>query len=165
MSILEKYKNFDIVIMGMFRWDGPYSSISIALAKEFAKTNRVFYINHPYSYKDDFSILSQAGKEERRKKLKAGQICYEKDPKQSELFTSVFLPLTIPINFLPKGFIYNRLYKFNNRRVEKAIGQVLKEQQIKQYIYINCFDPYFAPTLPPRLGAALNIYQCVDDIT
>ena len=165
MSILEKYKNFDVVIMGMFRWDGPYSSISIALAKEFAKTNRVFYINHPYSYKDDRTILSQAGKEERRKKLKAGQICYEKDPKQSELFTSVFLPLTIPINFLPKGFIYNCLYNYNNRKVEKAIGQVIKDQQIKQYIYINCFDPYFAPILPPRLGAALNIYQCVDDIT
>ncbi len=45
--------NYDIIYLSLFRWDGPYSSISEAMAKVLAKNNRVFYINHPYSYRSE----------------------------------------------------------------------------------------------------------------
>ncbi|MEM1322243.1 MAG: glycosyltransferase [Bacteroidota bacterium] len=165
MSTTAKYSNYDVVIMGMFRWDGPYSSISIALAKEFAKTNRVFYLNHPYSLKDYFSLLKGEEKRARRNALRRGQLHYEKDPQLPDNFHSVFLPITLPINFLSKGGLYNRLNAFNNHKIQKAIQQLVKEKNIKQFLYVNCFDPYFAPVLKAPLQPALNIYQCVDDIT
>lgn len=149
----------------MFRWDGPYSSISIALAKEFAKNNRVFYINHPYTYKDYYQILKDEGKEERLAQLKAGKVVYEQDEKLSDRFISVYLPPTIPINFLPKGILYNTFFKINNSKVHKALNQVIKDHRVEDYIYINCFDPYYAPTLKTKKTPLLNIYQSVDDIT
>ncbi|MEM9823412.1 MAG: hypothetical protein AAF985_20180, partial [Bacteroidota bacterium] len=153
----------DIILFSLFRWDSPYSSISIAMAKEFAKSHRIFYLNHPYSVKDYFKELSEHPA--RRRDLKSGRVRIEKDPQQPELFFSVIPPLTLPVNFLPKGSIYNQVAKYNHRQIHKAVAQIIEQHNIKQYVYINCFDPFFAPTLPQTLGPALNIYQSVDDIS
>ncbi|MFK7806175.1 MAG: glycosyltransferase [Saprospiraceae bacterium] len=161
---MSDYKKYDIIIMAVFRWNGPYSSTSIALAKTFSKNNRVFYINHPYSYKDYFQSKDEINKE-LKSELKNGKIIYQKDKNLSDNFTSVIPPLTIPVNFLPKGFLYNSFSKINTRKIETTIRQTIKDHNIKEYIYINCFDPFFVPTLPADLKPALNIYQCVDDIS
>ncbi|HRE53106.1 MAG TPA: hypothetical protein PK339_16935, partial [Flavitalea sp.] len=42
----------DIICFSLSRWDAPISSPALSLAKEFAKHNRVFYIDHPFSWKD-----------------------------------------------------------------------------------------------------------------
>lgn len=151
--------------MAIFRWDGPYSSTSISLAKAFSKTNRVFYINHPYTYRDYYSLLKSEEHTKRRASLKQGKPIYEKDEQLSDNFTAVTPPLTLPINFFPKGSIYNTFAKCNNKKVVDTIRQTIADHDIQQYIFINCFDPFFVPTLPKELQPALNIYQCVDDIS
>ncbi len=152
-------------MMAIFRWDGPYSSTSISLAKEFSKNNRIFYINHPYSWKDYRNLPNDSRLDERKANLKKGKVSYENDPKLSDNFVSVTAPLTVPINFLPKGMMYRHLAKRNNKVVEETIRQVIKDYQIKDYVFVNCFDPFYVPVLPPDLQPALNIYQCVDDIS
>ena len=44
--------NYDLIIIGLSRWDNTLYSSTLGIAKEFAKTNRVFYIDRPFSYKD-----------------------------------------------------------------------------------------------------------------
>ncbi len=151
--------------MAIFRWDGPYSSTSISLAKTFSKTNRVFYINHPYTYRDYYGLLKGSENKQLRESLKKGNPIYEKDEQLSDNFTAITPPLTLPINFFPKGSIYNAFAKFNNKKVEDTIRQTIVDHNIQQYIFINCFNPFFVPTLPKELQPALNIYQCVDDIS
>jgi hypothetical protein len=152
-------------MMAIFRWNGPYSSTSISLAKTFSNTNRVFYINHPYTYRDYYGLLKAAEHQQTREALRSGQIIYEKDELLSNNFTSVTPPLTWPINFLPKGSLYNTFAKINNNKVLSTIRQTIADHNIQQYIFINCFDPFFVPALPESLRPALNIYLCVDDIS
>ncbi|MFT4666027.1 MAG: teichuronic acid biosynthesis glycosyltransferase TuaH [Polaribacter sp.] len=162
---MNDYKKYDIIIMAIFRWDGPYSSTSISLAKAFSKTNRVFYINHPYTYRDYYNLLKGDDNKKLLEALKRGKPIYKKDDQLSDNFTAVTPPLTLPINFFPKGSIYNAFAKFNNKKVIDSIRQTIVDHDIQQYIFINCFDPFFVPTLPKELKPALNIYQCVDDIS
>ena len=163
--MIKNYKTYDLIIMAIFRWDGPYSSTSISLAKTFSKTNRVFYINHPYTYRDYYGQLKAPEHKEIRASLNNGKPIYEKDESLSDNFTSVTPPLTMPINFLPKGAIYNAFAKFNNKKIIDTIRQTIADYNIQQYIFVNCFDPFFVPTLPESLQPKLNIYQCVDDIS
>jgi len=153
----------DILLFSLFRWDSPYSSISIAMAKEFAKSHRIFYINHPYSIKDYFSELDDHP--ERKRCLRKGMPKCEEDPNQTDNFISVIPPLTLPVNFLPKGVIYDKVAAYNHRQIHKTVAHLIKTYKIKDYIYMNCFDPFFAPVLPKSLKPALNIYQSVDDIS
>ncbi|HHS96112.1 MAG TPA: hypothetical protein ENJ45_05935, partial [Phaeodactylibacter sp.] len=70
---------YDIIIMALFRWKGPYNSTSISLAKEWSKTHRVFYINHPYTYRDYFGILKQPTYKDIRAALRKGYTIYERE--------------------------------------------------------------------------------------
>ena len=154
-------KNFDVIYLSLFRWDGPYSSISEAMSKELSSTNRVFYINHPYSYKDYFTELKGSKYDKRRAGLRSGKIQYE------DVFdnvVSVVPPLTYPINFLPKGGIYDSMYQRNQKIVLDTIRAVIQKYDIQRFIYLNCFNPFYAGVLPKEFGAKVNIYQCVDDM-
>lgn len=154
-------RNFDIIYLSLFRWDGPYSSISEAMSKELSKNNRVFYINHPYSYKDYLTELKAPKYKSRKENLRKGVIQYEEVHNN---IVSIHSPLTYPINFLPPGKIYNNLHQRNQEIVLDTIREVIKKYDIKKFVYLNCFDPFFVPVLPKDFGAKISIYQCVDDM-
>ena len=149
------YSNIDIVLFGLFRWDGPYSSISIAMAKEFARNNRVFYISHPYTYGDKFK--GQLPKTIKNK----GQWTHRQEHERLHI---VQPPLGLPINWLSPGPIYNALRYLNDRRFKNCLQQLINQFNIKQYLFINCFDPFYGRLLPTPAPLA-HIYQCVDDIS
>ena len=119
--------NYDIIYLSLFRWDGPYSSISEAMAKVLAKNNRVFYINHPYSYKDYFTEIPGDQYRERRARLRGGDNQYEEvHPK----VISVIPPLTLPINFLPVGPLHRSLHQRNQGIVLRAIKEGITRYNI-----------------------------------
>lgn len=158
-------KDCDIILMGLFKWDGPYSSISIAMAKEFAKRNRLFYVNHPYSYKDYYVELKGEANRSKRNNLSRTKNSYKKDEKVGDNFVSVTPPLTYPINSFSKGSLYNYFFKKNQKIIAQSLEQLIQDHNIKDYILLNCYDPFFGHQLPKTLQPALNIYQSVDDIS
>ena len=158
-------KDFDIIYYTLFPTDNIYSSVSLSMAKEFAKNNRVFYVNKPYSLKDFFGNLKNEKVRERAPKLLSNQIHYETLNKIPENFLAATPTLTFPINWLPKGRVYNCFHHYNKKVVLNTVNQLIKNHGIKKYIYLNCFNPYGAAVLPKSLNPSLNIYQCIDDIS
>ncbi len=159
--------NYDVVFFTLFRTDNPYSSISLAMAKELARTNRVFYVNHPYSLKDLLRGLFSGDRAfwSRLPALLTGRVRYETLDTIPRNFLAVQPPLTLPINWLPEGRMYDCLQRFNNRVILRAIRLVLRDYGVSNYLYINCYDPFFAGVLPKDMGAARCLYHCIDDIT
>lgn len=160
-------QQYDIVFFSLFRTDNPYSSISLSMARELAKTNRVFYINHPYSWKDAIRG-GQAGDQAllaRLPRLLMGRNHYETLPSIPQNFLAATPPLTLPINWLPKGVLYRFFQKINNGIVLRAVRRVLRRHGVNRFIFINCYDPFFAGWLPAEMGASRSIYHCIDDIS
>ncbi len=158
---------YDVVFFTLFRTDNPYSSISLSMAKELAKTHRVIYINHPYTWRDLLTGIKY-GDEALRARLRdllVGKVRYEQLESIPRNFVAVQPPLTMPINWLPKGAIYQFFQRRNNGIILRAIQKALRDQKVDNYIFINCYDPFYAGVLPKEMGAALSIYHCIDDIT
>jgi glycosyltransferase involved in cell wall biosynthesis len=157
----------DILFFSLFRTDNPYSSISLSMAKEIARTNRVLYVNHPYSWKDLIKGLLQRDTimHKRLPGLLWGRVQYETLPQIPANFIGVVPPPTLPINWLPPGALYQFLQGWNNRIVLRAISKALRDHDWQKYAYINCYNPFYAGSLPENLGAAVQIYHCIDDIT
>lgn len=158
---------YDVVFFTLFRTDNPYSSISLSMAKELAKTHRVFYVQHPYSLKDIAGGLLSGDKPLRARlaHLLTGRVRYERLDAIPDNFTAVQPPPVLPINWLPQGGIYNVLQKFNNGIVLRSIRKVLRDFNVTNYLYINCYDPFFAGVLPGNMDPVLCIYHCIDDMT
>ena len=162
---MSKRKKYDIIINTLFRSDNAYSSVSLSFAKELAKTHRVFYVNHPYSVKDIWDLRQNQKLRERLPTILRGGIFYEKLKTIPENFLVATPPPTIPINFLSNNGLYKTMYKYNQQVFLMAIKKVINGNKIKDFIYLTCYDPFFLPVLPKAMGAALNIYQCIDDIS
>ena len=136
--------------MSLSRWDAAISSPSVSIAKEFAKTNRVFFITHPYTWKDVF----------------AGNA--KDNPRQETISENIVVidpPVVLPINFLPAGTLYNFFSGINQKTLQKTLRKVLLQHNIREYVFINFFDPFFLADIPSDIRPLRYVYQCMDDIS
>ncbi|HFA49719.1 MAG TPA: glycosyltransferase family 1 protein [Bacteroidetes bacterium] len=157
--------DLDIIYFTLFPWDNAYSSVSLSFTREFQKNNRVFYINHPYSVKDFMKGWRQPMVKERRRDMMLNRMRYESVPGMHNVI-AVHPPLTLPINWMNPGERYDKFYAINNRIILNTIKQVIKDYNLTDYIYLNCFNPYYAGVLPKgEFNPLLNIYTCIDDMT
>lgn len=157
----------DFLFFTLFRTDNAYSSISLSMARELAQTHRVFYVNHPYSWKDALKgwLAGDPALRKRLPRLLSGRPCYETLDSIPRNFLAATPPLTLPINWLPPGRLYNFFQRLNNRIVLRCIRRLLRDEGARDVVFINCYDPFFAGWLPRETGIRCSIYHCIDDIT
>ncbi|MEL6924959.1 MAG: hypothetical protein AAFO94_13000, partial [Bacteroidota bacterium] len=135
-------QNLDIIYFTLFPWENPYSSVSLSFAKEFAKNNRVFYINTPYSIKDYFGARHTDLAKARRGKLFQNKMQYETVPHLSDNIIIAHPPMTVPINWLPNGLLYRFFHGYNDKVIFNTIRQVIDDYKLKDFIFLNCFNPF-----------------------
>lgn len=158
------YKDCDIFIFSLSRWDDKYSSPALSLAKEFAKNHRVFYMSHPFTVKDLVKDYDKKVISRRKSALMFGTDRYEVIGNYPNPLTAVTPRATLPINWLPKSMLHDALLKLNNQIVISAIRKTIKDFGIKKWVYINSFDPYYATKLPKDLQPYVSVYQSIDDM-
>ena len=101
---------------------------------------------------------------ERRTDMLLNRMRYESVPGMDNV-VAVHPPLTLPINWMKPGKNYEKLFAYNNRIILNTIKQVVKDYNLKDYLYLNCFNPYYAGVLPKNeFKPLLNIYTCIDDM-
>lgn len=158
-------RDSDLIIFSLSRWDAAYSSPSFSLAKEFAKTNRVFYIDHPFSLKDFVSRFKTPAIQRRKDALLWGKDIYTRVSELPERLVMVTPRITIPINFLPEGPLYDMLSRKNDELVFETIRRIIADFNVTKFIFFNAFDPYFCRDFPPDIQPVKKVYQSMDDLT
>ncbi len=154
----------DIIIVALSRWDGKYSSTVLSLAKVFARTNRVFYVDNPFTLKDVITGLKSKQIVRRLGALLLGKNIFLRPLSDMPNFVAVTPRPTIPVNWLPKGKLFSRLAAINDRIVFSAIKKTIEHHGIKDFIYLNSFNPLYGNSFPDEFRPTLSIYHCVDDI-
>jgi teichuronic acid biosynthesis glycosyltransferase TuaH len=146
-----------LLFLSLPRHDARYTSTPWQLAVEMAKKNTVIFTDHPFTFLD---LVTKFKDQSIRKRIKA---YFGADSIIKEGVHVVLAPFVWPINFLPKGRLYNFFSACNQRMVAKRINSFLRKNEIQSLLYINSFNFYF-PEIPKRLSAsvALNIYHCID---
>jgi hypothetical protein len=158
--------NYDLIIIGLSRWDNTLYSSTLGIAKEFAKTNRVFYIDRPFSYKDYLAEKELNPISIRKEAILYGKNIYKEVDLNGTKLISVTPQMSIPINFIPEGFLYEITSKYNKSLVAKVIEKTIKEYNINNYIYFNSFLPtYFDVISKKTIRPLLKIYRSCDDIS
>lgn len=156
--------NLPIVMQALPRWDGKYASTSLNIAKQLSKNHLVFYVDHPFTYKD--KLLGKSNNQiERRKAIWSGKEKPFYKPFNEFQNLIVISPSSIPpVNAFPPGSVYEAMNRFACRVIWAAINKVMDSYEVKEFIYINSFDPTFARIYTNR-KVVLKIYHCVDNIS
>lgn len=139
------------------RHDARYTSTPWQIAIELAKSNHVIFTDHPYSFTDLITKFKEPAIKKRLKAYK-GDYTFKKDGVHV-----VLPPFVWPVNFLPKGRLYDFFCRLNHRMIAKRINKFLSSNSIHSLVYVNSFNFYF-PKLHTYLTSkvTLNIYHCID---
>ncbi|TXC78628.1 glycosyltransferase [Luteibaculum oceani] len=153
----------DVVIFGLARWDGDYSSTTLSLAKALSKQHRVFYIDNPFTLNAYFKDRKHP-----RIKKRSQALLWGKNTVVNGLaeYPNLYMhtpPLVLPLNWLPKGGIYLAAKKINDYIVRKSLKKLKREFNIQAPWYINIFNPFY-PVKWPCKEKNVNIYYTVDKI-
>lgn len=151
-------------MLALARWDGPYSSTAFSLAKELAKSNRLFFIDNPITFRYFFSNFWRPQIRRRIKALLFGMNPYFSPDDHNGNFITVTPRLTLPINFLSGGNFYNTLSLINDGVLNKVLKRAVKDYAVKNFIFINCFNPFYVRKFPKGFTPKLFVYMTVDDI-
>ena len=150
-----------IIILGATKYDGIYESTSFTTAKYLAKSNTVFYVDFPYTWKDYFKTSEKVLVDKRKPyfKLKSDGLI---DPGIENL-NILILPLLLPINFIAEGRFYRNLLKINERLISKRIQKLIRSRNLKDVVFINSFNFHY-PNIADFIKPKLSVYHCVDPL-
>lgn len=155
-------KDRDIIVVGLQPWDGEIGSNCKNIAIEFAKHNRVLYVNYPL---DRISI-----KREANNPLIAKRIDILTNKKENllqinnstwQLYPSCVLE---SINWLPSTFLFKIINKINNWKFASEIKKAAEALNFKNYILFNDSDMFRSYHLQEMLKPVLSMYYTRDNM-
>ncbi len=155
-------KDRDIIVVGLQPWDGEIGSNCKNIAIEFAKHNRVLYVNYPL---DRISIKREANNPLIAKRIDI--LTNKKDNLLQinnttwQLYPSCVLE---SINWLPSTFLFKIINKINNWKFASEIKKAADALNFKNYILFNDSDMFRSYHLQEMLKPALSMYYTRDNM-
>lgn len=155
-------KNKDIIIVGLQAWDNEIGSNCIDIAKQFAKHNRVLYVNYPLNRR----TLMQ----EKDNPLVQKRIDLIKNKKETlfqisenlwNLYPSCILESA---NWIPFTSLYQVANRVNNGRFAREIKKGIKKLNFQNFILFNDSDMFRGFYLKEMLKPALSVYYTRDNL-
>jgi len=146
-------------------WKANYASTIVELMKKMGMDNKVLYVQNPYTIKDLLTALMRRDKKFPFKtvlNLSGGLVTHSENDTEVHVLTP---PLNLTINFLPQGFIYDQLLKFNGWLVRRSVKKQLRRLNMnKDLIHIVSFHPLMGVVNGRKFGENMLLYHCYDEI-
>lgn len=155
-------KGRDIIVVGLQSLDSKIGSNCVNIANEFAKNNRVLYINYA---PDRFTLLKHKKDpliQKRRNVLRSKEDdLVQVNENMWNLYPRVILE---SINQIGSKFVFDYLNKKNSNRFIKAIKKSIQKLDFRDYIIFNDSDFYRSFYLKENLKPALYVYYTRDNM-
>ncbi len=154
--------NRDIVITGLQPWDVDLGSNCVNIAREFAKNNRVLYVNYPINRLVALREKNNPAIQKRIKVLKGE----EEDLQQISPNIWVLNPKCMQesISQLKPDFFFDFMNYINNRRFAKQILNAIERLGFKDFILFNDNDIYRSFYLKELLHPSVYVYYIRDNM-
>ncbi|HEX2788158.1 MAG TPA: glycosyltransferase [Ignavibacteria bacterium] len=155
-------KGRDIVVTGLQAWDNAIGSNCINIALEFAKQNRVLYVNSPL---DTITVLKGKNDEKVQKRLriidgqekdlaKVGENIWEFNPRKK----------IKSINWIKFDWLFDFFNKRNNAIFTKEVKRAMDKLGFKNIILFNDSDMFRSFYFQEYLKPEVSIYYSRDNL-
>ena len=158
-------QNRNILCISNPLWEGDYAKTIVELMSIFATSNKVLYIDNPYTIKDILDGVLKKKKVPLKRALGLSSRLRKIQLNDTAHVYVLTPPVILTINFLPKGSVYKKLLMFNGWLVTQSIRRSLKKLNMNdRLINITAFNPTIGVATARKFNENLLIYHCYDAI-
>jgi len=155
-------KNRDIVIVGIQPWDIEIGSNCKNIAVEFAKNNRVLYVNPPM---DRITRIKHKNKQSVQKRIKIAKgVISDIEIIENNLWNLYPKTTVESINWISSHPFYKLLNKRNSELFSNNIKTAIQSLGFKDYILFNDSSMFLGLHLKNSLKPALYTYYVRDNL-
>jgi len=155
-------KGKDIIVHGLQSLDSPIGSNCVNLAYEFAKKNRVLYVNYPLDRLTSIRHRSDSLVKKRLSIIKGKENGLVRiNDSMWNLFPDVILESINQISYRP---LFTFLNNLNNKKYTKSIAQAIQKLEFKDYIIFNDSDFTRALNFKDILKPKVSVYYTRDNM-
>lgn len=155
-------RNKDIIIVSLKPWYVEIKGLSHGLATEFAKQNRVLFVNCSLNRKLIFN------KKQNKDIQRHYDIIHGKGPDLIEVSPNLwnYYPHNVleSINKIPSTAVFSHFNKLNNKRFASDIRKAAERLGFKNFIIVNDNDIFNGFYLKEFLHPDLYVYCCRDNL-
>lgn len=153
-------RNKDIVVIGLQQWHTAIGSNCKNIAREFAKHNRVLYVNSPL---DRRTLIKEKEDPYVAYQMKVLQGKEKAIVEVEENIWNLY-PATIleSINWIPSTTVFSWMNRINNRRFSNSIKAAIREMNFKDVILFNDNDIFRGYYLKDFLRPDRYVYYSRD---
>ena len=154
--------NKDIVITGLQPWEMELGSNCVNIAQEFAKNNRVLYVNYPLNRLVAFREKNNPSIQKKLRVIKG-----EEDDLQcisSNIWVLTPKCMLESISQLRPKFLFDWMNLINNKRFARQIKSAMKRLSFQNIILFNDNDIYRSFYLKELLNPSLYVYYLRDNM-
>src|SRR5688572_3703137 len=154
-------RNRDIVVVGLQPWDIPIGSNCKNIAIEFAKHNRVLYVNPPMDSNTRLRLKKNPLVAKRLQILESGDNLLGIAPNMWNLYPRTMIR---SVNWIPSTTVFRRFNKWNNKKFARDIQEALQKLGFSDFILFNDSDMFRSYHLPELLQPAVSVYYSRDNL-
>ncbi|RFZ82697.1 glycosyltransferase [Mucilaginibacter terrenus] len=158
-------QNRNILCICNTEWHGNYIKATVELMKVLSTTNKVLFVENPYTYKD--AIVGVKAKE-KLDYIQAMGLKSRITNIATEGGGTVYLltpPLVVPVSFLPPGKLHKFFLNYNGLLIRRTIRKALKRLKMEEdLINIVSFNPPLGVMTGRRFNEKTLIYHCYDEV-
>lgn len=160
-------KGRNIIIYSRTNWFDDYAKTVIEITKVFAEQNQVLYVDYQFTWKDALMRLIKGSKNPDFFRIMGWKSRIQSFPQaQGGTLHLLTPPAIFPTNFLGEGKLYDRIHRWNVKRVNRALNKALARLNMKdQSILINSFNPDFGAYSAQAIPNSVEVYHCYDEIS
>lgn len=152
--------NRDIVVIGLQPWYYEIGSNCKNIAVEFARHNRVLYVNLPVNRKTFHAKNNKAGIQKHINIIKeGGETVHPIDKNFWEFYPTAVVE---SINWLPSTAAFKWVNRINNKRFVADLKKAINELGFRDVVLFNDNDFFNGYSLKEMLQPDLYIYYCRD---
>lgn len=159
---LDMISGQDIVCVSVMDWDWPFWTSRQHLMTQFARCNRVLFVDPPLTFVSDYL----GGRHDPRLARKRVSWALHGGLRSiNENLVTWNPPPAIPFNRVRSHTLFDSLLAFNQRVFRASLRRTMDRLQFRRPLLWISFNIYCGDAVVGRLGEELSVYHCTDEIS
>ncbi|HEY9898610.1 MAG TPA: glycosyltransferase [Pantanalinema sp.] len=156
-------RDHDLVCLSITPWETRLPSSGHYLMREFARHNRVLWVDHPATLKDGWTFRRDPAWRDRLARTWGRQVGLRRVPDPQREVWVLTPPPMVPSG-LPRP-LYDWGLEASAALVRRCIRRAMQRLEMREPIFWVSFDVPLGERLAGTLGERMTVYHCFDEIT